>query len=401
MTGRLLEGVRVIDLSWVGAGPYGSQLLAFLGADVIKIESAGRPDLFRRSTRPGSEGPDQSSRFNCVNLNKRSVQLDLSTPRGRELLLALVERSEVVVENFRPGVLDRLGLGFDALNTANPSIVLASLSAAGQSGPDAMTPGYASVFNAMGGLGAESGYPDGPPVEVRDSVDFRVGAALALGVLLALVRCRRTGEGEWVDVSARESIASLVGESFVELALTGQSHGRGANRREGFAPHDVYRAGGDDRWLAIAVDGDASWASLCEVMEEPQLATDQRFSTVADRSEHLAALDTIVGAWAAKQDADDAARRLSRAGVAASSANRGRDLIADPDILARGILREIEHPVLGSQWIAAAPWRDVSGDPDAIRRSPLLGEHTREVFEEVLGIEPAELDELERSAVLR
>jgi crotonobetainyl-CoA:carnitine CoA-transferase CaiB-like acyl-CoA transferase len=400
MTTALLEGVRVVDLSWVGAGPYGSQLLAFLGADVLKVESADRPDLFRRSTRPGAEGPDQSSRFNCVNLGKKSVQLNLATDVGRQILLDLVARSDVVVENFRPGVLDRLGIGYEALAAANPAVILASLSAAGQTGPDAQTPGYASVFNAMGGLGAETGYPDGPPVEVRDSVDFRTGAALALGVVMSLVRRQRTGLGEWVDVSAREAIASLIGESFLELAITGTSLGRNANARDGFAPHDVYPAEGDDRWIAIAVGDDDAWTALCGAIGQPGFAKDERFRTAQARHQNRAALDAIVSGWTSVRDPRMAAAELTAAGVAASEANRAADLIQDRGVRSRGMLQQIDHPTLGPQWIAAAPW-SVDGEPPQVVRSPLLGEHTRGVLSEILDLTAAELDELEASGVLR
>jgi crotonobetainyl-CoA:carnitine CoA-transferase CaiB-like acyl-CoA transferase len=397
---ELLAGIRIVDLSWVGAGPFGTQLLAFLGADVVKIESAQRPDLFRRTTKPGDSGFDASTRFNSVNLNKQSIRLSLSSERGKDILRRLVAVSQVVVENFRPGVLDRLGVGYAALRQVNPRLVMASLSAAGQTGPDAASPGYASIFNAMGGLGAETGYPDGPPVEVRDSVDFRVGAATALGVVAALVHCARTGSGQWIDVSARETVATLIGESFVELALSGTGLGRQGNRREGFAPHDAYPCRGADAWVAIAVPDDAAWQRMCDAMGRAELAADSRFADRNARQQNIAALDRAVATWTRQRSPADIARVLNSHRVAASVVNGVDELLADEHLRERGLFRVVEHGVLGSQQVIGPPWRADDGVHVPLRAAPMLGEHTREVLSRWLGMPEAEIDDLVRDQVL-
>lgn len=397
----LLSGVRVVDLTWVGAGPFSSQLLAYLGAEVIKIESAERPDLFRRSTDPKRSGLDASTRFNSVNCNKLSVCLSLSSEKGRDLLKRLVAVSDVVTENFRPGVLQRLGLGYEVLKEINPRIVFASLSAAGQTGPESSSPGYASVFNALGGLGDQTGYPDGPPVEVRDSVDFRVGTAMTFGILAALVHRTKSGKGQSVDTSARETVASLIGESFVELALSGRAQTRNGNHRDGFAPHDVFRCRGEDSWIAIAIADDTQWRLLCRAMGNEDLAQDRRFADSAERQRNIAMLNGIISDWTRHRTPAEAEAALNAQGVAASAVNPLASLPENPHLAARGLLARVDHEILGPQYIVGPPWRTVGAPDDApLKRAPLLGEHTEKVLTRLLHMTPDEVTALKKEGVL-
>ena len=248
-----LQGVRVADFGWVLAGPYATMLLGYMGAEVIKIESRRRPDEQRIAHRAGfSSELDASSNFLEVNFNKKSVTLNLSTPEGAELARQIVATSDVVVENMRPGVMNRLGLGYPDLSAVKPDIIMVSISGWGQSGPLREYTAYAPCFASFGGLAHLIGYADGEPNTGTSAMDARSGTAAAFAALMALNIRQRTGQGQYIDLASGEALSCLVGDATMEYVLTGQSPARAGNRDTMMAPHNCYRCQGDDKWISIA-----------------------------------------------------------------------------------------------------------------------------------------------------
>ena len=280
--GRGLEGVRVLDFTWAAAGPYATCLLALLGAEVVKVESTKRPDPARRGFLADYGGINRSPNFNELNLGKRSFQVDLSEPAGRALAHRLAEWADVVVDNFRPGVMTRFGLDAETLLAQRPELIVASSSANGATGPDAMAAGLASIFGATGGLSEQTGYADGPPTEIGESTDYRSGSALAVAMLAALLHRARTGEGQHVDLASREVVAASSPDALLAEQLgVAVADPRSATRHREFAPHDVYPAAGEDDWVAIAVGDESEWAGLC-ARARPRRAGWTRYPTADD-----------------------------------------------------------------------------------------------------------------------
>ncbi len=387
-----LWGVRVLDLTNLLAGPFPSLLLALLGAEVIKIESEAQLDAARRPPY-AYDNPDGSPVFNTINLNKLSVQLNLKQPEAIRLVHGLVSISDAVVENMRPGVMARLGLGYQQLRQINPTLVFASISGAGGSGPESSYPGYAPAFNALSGLGHLTGYPDGPPAELHDSIDCRVGATAAFAILSGLFHRLRTGEGQFIDLSSRESIAMFTGEALMDFAMNGAGNGAGkgatahrqGNQSPGMAPHGCYPCKGQDAWVTIAVSGDTEWQAFCGAATHPEWLSDPRFKDGFLRHKNQEALDPLIQAWTQTKTPDEATKLLQSAGVAAAPSMTGRDLAADPHLIARGAWQEVEHPVLGRQKVQGPPWI-LSDTPATVRSaSPLLGQHNQYVLQGLLG----------------
>jgi crotonobetainyl-CoA:carnitine CoA-transferase CaiB-like acyl-CoA transferase len=381
--GRLLEGVRVLDFTWAAAGPYATLLLALLGANVVKVESATRLDPARRGFVTHYEGVNRSPIYNELSLDKRSLQLDLRQPEGLEIVRRLAGEVDVVVDNFRPGVMARWGLGAADLLAAHPGLVVASSSANGSTGPDAMGAGLASIFAATGGLSGQSGYPDGPPAEVSDTMDYRSGAALATGILAALLHRARTGEGQHVDLSSREVAAASAPDALLAHVIGVPWASRLANGHPSMTPHDVFPCR-DDGWVAIAVGDDAEWTALCGVLGRDDWARDLR-GPVARRAA-AATVHESIAAWTSTRAAPDAAAALQDAGVPAAPVMTFAALADDPHLAAREVFVEIDHPELGRQRVMRAPWRFSSARCGPRRPGPLLGADNDAVL--------AELDEV-------
>lgn len=387
-----LNGVRVLDFTNLLAGPYPTLLLALLGAEVIKVESRAQLDAARRPPY-AYDDPDGSPVFNTINLNKLSVQLNLKMPAAVRLVHSLVRVSDVIVENMRPGVMDRLGLGYRELSRINPTLVYASVTGAGATGPESSYPGYAPAFNALAGLGHLTGYPDAPPAELHDSIDCRVGSTAAFAVLSALFHRLRTGEGQFIDLSSREAIVMFTGEALMDFAMNGNADTRRGNRSPGMAPHGCYRCRGADAWVTIAVANDQEWQTLCQATGHPEWAGDSRFADGFLRSKNQDDLDLLVEGWTKSQTPEGAANILQAAGLAAAASMNGADLAEDAHLRARGVWQEVHHPVMGMKTVQAPPWR-LSQTPAVIRSpAPLLGQHNRYVLQELLGATPEEVEE--------
>ncbi len=395
-----LQGVRILDFSWAAAGPYATELLGFMGAEVIKVESQHRPDLSRRGLYQGTPSLDASSEFNDLNLNKRSLSLNLRRPEAIELLKRLVVHCDVAVENFRPGVMHRLGLGYDTLQALQPALIMASSAANGGTGPERAYPGYAGIFNALSGAGHLTGYTDGPPTEMRISMDLRVGMSLCFAVLAALWERRRSGRGQHIDMSAREAISCLTGHALMHFTLNGESAHRQGNADDDglMAPHGCYRCAGEDRWVTIAVGSDVEWRALCRESGHPEWLEDPRFADAASRLQHTTILDEALNLWTAAQTSEAVTTRLQQVGVAAYPSMDSATLASSEHLRQRGAFVTVQHARLGEQTVLGPPWRSVDGQPE--RPSPLLGEHTAEILRDVLGLSNAEIEGLEADGVL-
>jgi crotonobetainyl-CoA:carnitine CoA-transferase CaiB-like acyl-CoA transferase len=378
-----LAGIRIADFTVHAAGPFCTHMLSQLGAECIKVESSLRPDIFRKPHPVyGRMGP---ASFDQVASNKLSVRINLKDSRGVELAKRLVAASDVACESFRPGVMDRLGLGWRALSAVKPNLVMVSVSSSGQTGPDAHFAGYAPLFGAWGALGYLTGYVDGPPVEMRHVMDHSVGMNAAMAALAAVYRLRRTGVGGHIDVSAREVASSLAGEALLFAAAGGDPRRMG-NDHPRMAPHGVYRTRDPDRWLTIAVGSEAAWNGLVEAMARPDLQTDERFGTQASRHENRAALDLEVERWTCESDAEGAAELLQAAGVSAHLSCNIHDIVHDAHLREREMVIDVKDLDGEKRAALSVPAKFSRSTTGLDRGTPRLGEDEEYVFGEILGI---------------
>ena len=398
---RPLAGVRVLDLTWVLAGPYATKMLAEHGADVIKIESRHRQDPTRFAPsmrlRPGA-GPDDSGYFLNFNRGKRSVALNLRTGDGKRLLRELVPHCDVVIENFSPGVLARWGMDYDSLRALNPDVVLVSMAGVGQAGPwrDAVT--FADTLGAMSGLTYETADPGGAPQGLAFGLgDMIAGDAATVAVLDMLAR----GEGGHVDLSQLEAMAAAMGPALLESARpTSEPDPRTAehpSRSATAVPHGVYRAAGADRWIAISVFDDRAWRALAELIGT---SAELRDADRAARRAREDEIDALIAAWTADREPAALAGRLQAAGIPAALVATGRDLVEhDEQLAARGFYPVLEHPIAGPVRHEGIVAR-LTATPGALTRpAPLLGEHTAAVLGELLGLSERDLAELAAAGV--
>lgn len=393
-----LSGVRIADFTIHAAGPFCTQLLAQLGAECIKIESRTRPDAFRKPH--AVYGRMTAATFDQVSVNKLSVRLNLKQPEAVGLAKRLVSISDVAAESFRAGVMQRLGLGFEDLRAVKPDVILLSLSSCGQSGPDSHFAGYAPLFGAWGGLGWMTGYPDGPPVEMRHVMDHSAGAHGALATMAALLQRRRTGQAQHIDLAAREVASAMIGDALIQASL-GFTPVRPGNSHLSWAPHGVYPTQEPDRWLTLAVRNDAEWQTLIRELDQPAGSSDPRFATAEARLQHRDELDALLAKWLSRSNADAVAERLQGAGVCAHVSWSMQDIARDPHLRARGATTEVSAPNIPLRLAVGAPARFSKTSEVGIRRlTPALGQDEDYVFGELLGLSSAQRADLERREVI-
>ncbi len=404
---RPLAGVRVLDLSWVWAGPYAGLHLAFLGAEVIKIESSLRPGLGRRlALHPPDVEPslNTSSYFNQWEQAKLSCELDLTDPEAIGLVKELAGRCDVVLENFATGVMDRLGLGYDALREINPSIIVASISGYGSDGPLADFMGYGPTTGPLSGLSALTGYEGGPPEELGISFgDPAAGLMAAFAITAALTARAFDGTGCYLDVALWEATASNAVEGWMAHAMGAKPLERMGNRDPHLAPHGCYRCGPDPSdpdgdleagyWVTIACVTDEDWVSVAAEID-PALTDDPRFATAADRKRNEDALDDLVTGWTAGLDRWTVTDRLQARGVAAFPSMSPQDLLADEHLWARGLFERLDHAEVGRRIHVGVPWRMQRSPNGVPAPAPLLGQHTDAVLGTLLGRTPDEIQQL-------
>jgi benzylsuccinate CoA-transferase BbsF subunit len=397
-----LSGVRVVDFTWAWAGAYATFHLALLGAEVIKVESLKRLDLSRtQSLTTGQHfaGYDSSTIFNDLNLNKESVRLNLAHPEGAALARRLVAVSDVVAQNMRPGVMERLGLGYEDFRKVKPDIIMLSSSALGSTGPQRTYVGYAPVFSALGGVAHVTGSPSGPPVPLYGAVDLRSATTSAFAALAALNHRARTGEGQHIDLSSTESMIALIGHLFAEYQLTGKVPGRHGNDNPHMAPHNSYPCKNQE-WVTIAVGTEEEWRSFCRAIGEPEWTADRRFESAAARVKARRELDELVADWTWKRTAAEVAELLQAAGVAATPCFGPEGLAVDPHLEARGFFQSVRHPVLGDRQVSGAAFT-FSKTPATIERAaPLLGEQNDYVLGQLLGLSAEEIAGLQEQGAV-
>lgn len=373
-----LDGLVVLDLSRVLAGPYCTMILGDLGADVIKVEHPDGDDT-RRWGPPFAAG--ESAYYLAVNRNKRSVVADLKTPAGRELVRRIARQADILVENFRPGTLDRLGLGLDLLRAENPRLITLTISGMGATGPDAELPGYDFIVQALGGLMSITGPAAGAPSKVGVAVvDLTTGMLAANAILAALYARERTGAGQHIETSLLESQVAWLANVASAYLVTGEAPVRHGNAHPTIVPYQTFR--GVDREFALGVGNDAQWQRLCTAIGRPELADDARFRTNPDRVRHREELTTLLESHFAAAPAGEWVARIREAGVPAGPVRTIPEVLEDPQVHAREMVVRVPHPSIGELRLIGIPCK-FSVTPAAIRRPPpLLGEHTTEVERE-------------------
>ena len=395
-----LDGIRVIEVGTLISGPFAGRLLGDMGAEVIKIEPPGSPDPVRTW---GQAELDGHHFFWTVHArNKKAVTLNLREPQGRELFLKLVERSDIIVENFRPGTLEKWGLGYDVLRQHNRGIILVRVSGYGQTGPDAHKAGYASVAEAASGLRHMNGFPGGPPPRLALSLgDSLAGMFAAQGALAALYRRSVTGEGQVVDAALTEACLAVQESTIPDYDVGGVVRGPSGTRLEGIAPSNIYRTA-DGSWVVIAANQDTVFRRLCAAMGQPELATDDRFVDHVARGRNQDELDKIIGDWAAQRQPDDIIETLSAAGVISGPINTVAEVVRDPQLRARGMLVEHYDERIGRNVLGPGVIPVLSETPGGVRNAGPArpGQYNAEVYGDLLGLAAEEIADLETRGVL-
>ena len=398
-----LEGIRVLDLSRVMAGPYCASMLADAGAEVIKVEIPGAGEDSRQigpfaEGTSGSGAGRESAYFMMLNRGKRSITLDLKSPRGLDLLKRLAAKSDVLIENFRPGAAARLGIDHATLAALNPRLVYASITGFGQTGPLAGRPAYDLVIQAMSGLMSVTGFPDGPPTAVGDSIcDVTTGMFAAWGISTALVGRAQSGRGQHLDVAMLDSMFSMLLTVLAKRLYTGAEPGRVGNRHPVTYPVDCFRA--KDGHIVMVAISDTAFAKLMQAIGRPELVEDPRFRRNADRSTHEGELRTILQEWMTFRTRDEIQKALDAADVPCGPVWSIADVAASAHIKARGMIADPGHPNLAAAPLVRQPVV-FGGETPETARAPLLGEHTDSVLSDVLGLGIAEIESLRRDRVI-
>lgn len=391
----LLDGVKVLDMTRVLAGPYCGMMLADMGADVIKIEVPGRGDDSRKNA-PIVNG--ESAYYMNLNRNKRGITLNLKNEKGRELFKEMVKKADILLENYRPGVMEKLGLGYEELKKLNPALVYGAVSGFGHYGPYSKRAGYDIVGQAMSGLMSTTGWPDSAPTRTGTAIsDVMGGASCCIGVLAAYVNRLKTGEGDKVDVSLVDAMVSSLEIINMIYLCTGRVPTRIGNRYEAIYPYDSFQA--KDGMVIIACGNDKLYNLLKERLQIPQLE-DERFATNIDRVKNHAPLKEILEVWTAERNIDDIVEFLLDAGIPAAPINTIDRVVKDPHIAgAREMFVDLEHPVAGKMKVTGNQLKFTNRKIQITQPAPLLGQHTREVFDQLLGITGEEFDRLGEEGV--
>jgi benzylsuccinate CoA-transferase BbsF subunit len=401
-----LAGITVVDFTWIGAGSFTTKLLADFGADVIKIESADRLDSLREAKpfKDGRAGVNRSGYFADRNSSKRSITLNLKRPEARALALRLIKDADVVANNFTPGTMERLGLGYEALREINPSMVYLAMSMQGDSGPQANYLGYGLTMGAVTGLqflcGKPGRQPAGTGTNFPDHIPNPTHAAFA--VLAALRHRRRTGKGQYIDVAQIEPTIALLGPAVMDYTANGQVAQPRGNAQDDWAPQGVYPSSGEDRWVAISAATDDQWLALRRALGDPPELAKPEYGHALGRWQARGDIDRVLARCTASWDAPSLMQALQAAGVPAGIVADAADVLRhDPQLEERGHWRRVVHPEMGATVYSAPPFKLSRTPGDVLRPAPLLGEHTEEVCRERLGLDAAQVAMLREQGVLR
>jgi crotonobetainyl-CoA:carnitine CoA-transferase CaiB-like acyl-CoA transferase len=395
--GGPLAGVRVLELTKVWAGPYAGKYFAHLGAEVIKIESMTNLDEMRAY---GGVDINSAPYFLSINQEILSVQVNMKTPEGIDLVRQMVAKSDIVIDNIRPGAMERSRLDYENLRKIKPDIIQASLKMWGGDGPLGYQTGYAPCFAALSGITALVGHegetPKGMNIRYGDST---AGAAMVLACLAALHHRERTGEGQFIDVSAVEAMTSLIGDSLHAWSVTGEVPAADGNYHPEMCPHGAYPCANHE-WISIAVANEAEWRALCTVLGAPALADNPRYATLADRQVERHAIDAALAALTEEHDGAELAERLRAAGVPAFKSASSLDLCGDEHLWNRSGYRMVSDHNNGTRPIIGPPWRMIPDEAKIERGAPLLGEHNDYVYGELLELSPGDIEDLKLRKVI-
>jgi crotonobetainyl-CoA:carnitine CoA-transferase CaiB-like acyl-CoA transferase len=401
--GSIFAGVKVLELGAGAAGPVATRYFADQGASVVRVESAKRPDFLRLIHLTGKDphGLDASPMFVLMNPNKKSVSINLSKPEGVAIVKRLVGWADVVSENFSPKAMAKWGLDYATLSAEFPDLVMVSSCLFGQTGPQRMYPGFGGQGSAISGFNHLTGWPDreavGPHGTITDSLSPRY---VALLIAAALLHRRRTGEGQYIDVSQIETGVYSLSECMLRYAGRGEVVTRQGNASEDAAPHGIYPCRGEDRWIAIACGSDLEWRRLGRAMGDPPFSREPRFAGLAGRLAAREELDRLLGEWTRGQDAGELMRRLQAEGIEAGVVQSYDDLLHDPQLAHRGHFQRLEHVHLGELQFEHYAIRPSASPPRLRTPGPNLGEHNAEVLGELLGYDAETLADLTRREVL-
>jgi benzylsuccinate CoA-transferase BbsF subunit len=389
-----LAGLRVLDFCWIGAGAFVTRILADLGAEVIKVESRTHPDNLRLSGphQPGAKPLEGSGYFASRNTSKKSIALNMSHPRARQIALALASRCSVVSNNFRPGVMEKWGLGYGEVAAVNPSVIYLAMPMQGSSGPNRDYIGFGSTIAALCGLVSMAGRPGRPPLGTGTHYPDHVpnpGHAL-VAVLAAAFHRARTGEGQQIELAQIESTVNMLGPSVLACAATGVLPQTNGNRRAGAVPRGVFPCAGEDVWCAIEANDDRDWQGLVDALGAPEWMRDDELKTLPGREARQDAIETRLAQETGRYSAAELVARLQAHGVAAAKVATSADVTSDPQLLARRYWHHVPHAEMGSVLVNLPPFRAVGEERVAPGPPPLLGEHTLEVASELLGFDETE-----------
>jgi len=384
-----LAGLRVVDLTWAGAGPFATKVFSDFGAEVIKVESTTRADPVRLGApfKDGVAGLNRSGYFASRNTRKKSISLNLKIAEAQEAVRELIRHADVISNNFGPGAMDRLGLSYDEVRAIKPDIIYLAMPMYGETGPLSGLLGVGMTISAVTGFTSLTGYSDGPPLgpgtHYPDHAANPYHAAFA--VLAALRLRRRTGRGMKIDLSQVESTLNFLGIPLTGAAISGKAATRNGNRSEVHAPYNVFRCRGDDEWCAIAVTSDKQWNDLTSILGRSDLGEDENLKRASGRLHRIDDVESAVASWTLRRTSSEVVTELQRAGIAAGMVQHSRTLIEDdPQLRSRGYWQHLDHPEIGQVTLNSPPYL-MDGERVELVRPPLIGEHTDELLANVAG----------------
>lgn len=394
MAEGILNGLRVLDFTWMVAGPYGTRILADFGAEVIKVQS--------KKTAKGA-GSNITGHFNALNRNKRSITLDMSFPEAREIVLRLTAISDVWIENFAPRVMSNWELDYEKLKEVKPDLILVRLSAMGQTGPWKDFVAFGPTLQALSGLTYLTSYTHDSPLGLGYAYADSVAGLYAVFALLGALEYReRTGQGLCIDLSEYEAICTFLGPALLDASVNQNTILPQGNQPDPIqaAPHGCYKCSGADRWCVIAAFDETEWQALCQVMGSPDWVREERFSTRLQRKNHKEELDEFIGQWTAHSSPEEIVALLQKTGVPAGVVQNAEDLAGDPHLQANDFFLRLTHPVLGETISDRSPIRFQESQTSHWKAAPLLGEDNRYVFEELLGLKESDLHSLMERGII-
>jgi len=404
MSKQIFEGIKIAEFAAIAAGPLIGKHMADHGATVVHVESRERPDGFRQNYPPYKDnkpGINRSGAFTMCNNNKYGVTINLKAKGGVDLAKRLIAWADIVIENFTPGTMKKLGLGYDDMQKANPDIILLSTCNQGQTGPHAFHPGFGSHLSSLCGFTYMTGYQDRLPCILYGPYVDHVGVGYGvIAAVAALEHRRRTGEGQFVDLAQYEVGVQFMIPALLDYSINQRVLERDGNRHGYAAPHNTYRCKGEDRWCVISVFSDDEWKALCKVMGREDLVSDPRFKTIPARKQNEQALDSEIEKWTSKLTAEEVFKKLQDKGVKAGFVENMDDMFKDPQLKHRGFWAAVDHPEIGRYHAEGPPFL-FSKTPFKIDRpAPMLGEHNETVFQKFMGMPKDEYDRLVKEGVI-